>query len=293
MIPTSWNICFDSGLKGLNEWPCRRCRWRACRFGWFSIFWINSRTLALCACFTIECGNPGMLKSMSSSILSRIVSLSVLSVLISWYTSGSSCTATLCLSSCPDVSWVCSTLRLLLSSDEHAWTLITSCVKSGCPDLSEERDVFLITSCVISSCPDLSQFGLGIGWVGWKNFACRTTSPSGCRTTFEPNSLVQSWRSEIFGGGRGDMYAFSKKTSPVFSPDNFRNTISWECVVEGWLHSIESDSVSILSELQDQCNDPIYRVLVFLPSVCAGIVHDVVHLGQSFRDLYALCLWDQ
>ena len=40
-------------------------------------------TLALCACFTIECGSPGILKSMSSSILSRIVSLSVLSVLAS------------------------------------------------------------------------------------------------------------------------------------------------------------------------------------------------------------------
>ena len=40
----------------------------------------------------------------------------------------------------------------------------------------------LITSCVISGVPDLSQFGLGIGWVGWKNFASgRATSPSGCR----------------------------------------------------------------------------------------------------------------
>ena len=163
MFPTSWIICFDSGLKGLNDWLCCRSRWRACRFGWFSIFWINSRTLALCACFTIDCGNPGILKSMSSSILSRIVSLSVLSILILWYTSGSSCTATLCLSGCPDLSWVCSTSRLLLSSDEHAWPLITSCVISGCPDRS--------------------QIGFGIGWVGWKNFACRATSSCGCRAT--------------------------------------------------------------------------------------------------------------
>ena len=25
-----------------------------------------------------------------------------------------------------------------------------------------------------SSRPDLSRTGLGVGWVGWKNFACRT-----------------------------------------------------------------------------------------------------------------------
>ena len=48
----------------------------------------NSRTLALCNCFTVECGSPGMLKSMSSSILSRRNSLSVLSVVISRCTSG-------------------------------------------------------------------------------------------------------------------------------------------------------------------------------------------------------------
>ena len=43
----------------------------------------NSRTLALCNCFTVECGSPGILKSMSSSILSRINSLSMLSTSIS------------------------------------------------------------------------------------------------------------------------------------------------------------------------------------------------------------------
>ena len=95
---------------------------------WFSIFWINSRTLAFCACFTIECGSPGILKSMSATILSRIVSLSVLSVSASRYTSRSSCTATVCLTGRPVLSWVCWTLRLLLSSNERVWTLITSCV---------------------------------------------------------------------------------------------------------------------------------------------------------------------
>ena len=104
---------------------CRRSCWRACRFGWFSIFWTNSRTLALCACFTIECGSPGVFKSMSSSILSRIVSLSVLSFLISWFTSGAARSAISCLSGSPDRSWVCSTR---ISSDRFV-------VISGCPSM--------------------------------------------------------------------------------------------------------------------------------------------------------------
>ena len=51
--------------------------------GWFPIFSINSRTLALYNCFTIECGSPGIVEIHVSSILSRIHSLSVLSVWIS------------------------------------------------------------------------------------------------------------------------------------------------------------------------------------------------------------------
>ena len=48
--------------------------------------------------------------------------------------------------------------------------------------------------------PDLSRIGFGVGWVDWKNLACRTTSPSGCRTAspsgcrtfFEPRDVVRS-----------------------------------------------------------------------------------------------------
>ena len=86
-----------------------------------------------------------------------------------------------------------------------------------------------LPSCMSSSRPDLSRIGFGVGWVGWKIFACRATSPcgcratspSGCRATFGPNSHVRSCFSEIFGGGRGDMHAFSYKTSPVFSLTTF------------------------------------------------------------------------
>ena len=212
MFPTSRIICFDSGLKGLNDWLCRRSCWRACRFGWFSIFWICCRTLVLCACFTTECGSPGILKStsasfiiigswssswttMDSSILLRSTSSSTLSVLASWHTWESSCAAAVwrVATSRPVLSWVCSTLRLLLSSDERVW--FTS-VSTGRPVLSEElssslkeltlisweRDVFL-PSFMLSSRPDLSRIGFGVGWVDWKNVACLATSPSGCRTT--------------------------------------------------------------------------------------------------------------
>ena len=61
--------------------------------------------------------------------------------------------------------------------------------------------------------PALSR--IGFGWVARKIFACRATSPCGCRATFEPNSLFHSCFSEIFGGGRGDIKTFSYMTSSV------------------------------------------------------------------------------
>ena len=66
--------------EGLNDCFCRRSCWRACLFGWFSIFWIYCRTLVFCVFFTMECGSPGISKSVSASILSRIISLLMLIV---------------------------------------------------------------------------------------------------------------------------------------------------------------------------------------------------------------------
>ena len=63
-----------------------------------------------CNCFTVECGSPGMLKSMSSSLISRLNALSVLSNAISRCTSGACCSFTMCVlellcsSGCPDRS---------------------------------------------------------------------------------------------------------------------------------------------------------------------------------------------
>ena len=63
ILRTSIIFFFDFLLNGSWAWICRRTCWRACRSGWFSIFWINSRPLVPCACFTTECGNLGIWKS--------------------------------------------------------------------------------------------------------------------------------------------------------------------------------------------------------------------------------------
>ena len=167
---------------------------------------------------------------MDFSILLRSTSLT-LSVSASWHTWESSCTAAVLATGRPVLSWVCSTLRLLLSSDERVW--ITS-VSTGRPVLSEELSEFFVKRIhtdllrtgrfsfilhVIRSPRSVTNWIWS--WLGrLENLVCRTTSPSGCRTASEHNSLVHSWRSE-FGGGRGDMHTFSFKTSPVFSLTTF------------------------------------------------------------------------
>ena len=109
MLPTSWIIFFDSGLNGLYAWFCRRSCWRACRSGWFSIFWINFRTLVLCACFTTECGNPRIRKSMFTSF----------SIVCSWLKLSWSTTGLLVLSR----SVLSPTLNVSLSWQERVWEL--------------------------------------------------------------------------------------------------------------------------------------------------------------------------
>ena len=56
-----------------------------------------------------------------------------------------------------------------------------------------------LPSCMSSSRPDLSRIGLGVGWVGWKNFACRATSPCCCRAVVEQlsNPILLSIRASV------------------------------------------------------------------------------------------------
>ena len=52
--------------------------------------------LTPCDCFTAECDNPGMLKSMFSSLIARLNSLSVLNDAMSRFSSGANCSFTVC-----------------------------------------------------------------------------------------------------------------------------------------------------------------------------------------------------
>ena len=194
---------FIFGCKGIDmiDFGCRsRCR--ACRFWWFSIFWIKSRTLTSCNKFTAECGTPGMLKSMSSSLILRLNSLSVLNDAswrcISWtYCSFFVCAVELLRSSgCPVPSCVCSTRVFFrqITSFSHARR------DFRCLDLSEtqsfswkpfpliwwEWDVSPLTTNTHLACPQAALFDyrLVMGLVRWvgRHVAC-WTSPRDCRTT--------------------------------------------------------------------------------------------------------------
>ena len=140
-----------------------------------------------------------------------------------------------------DLSRVCSTLRILLSSDKHVW--FTS-VSTGRPVLSEElssplRELTLISwepdvflpSFMLPSSLNLSRigFGVGLGWLEKLDWSNNFSFWLPNNFFFKRNSLVHSWRSEIFDGNRSDMYAFSYRTSPVFNLTTFGIPISWKC----------------------------------------------------------------
>ena len=172
--------------------------------GGSQLFWINSRTLVLCACFTMECGSPGIRKSMSASftiidwltswsatdlsVFSRSISSPTLNVSLSWTERVWELSDTVIMScvitGLPVPSCACSTLKSFLSSNERAWIILVSL--TGLPVRSEpgssrkeltsiswERDVFLssctpITACVITRFSVLSRIGFRIGWFDWK-----------------------------------------------------------------------------------------------------------------------------
>ena len=115
-----------------------------------------------------------------------------------------------------------------------SWLVICVTADNGCPRSIMDNSFFMKTTCFDLlgtgrfSCtwrgpwvaPDNGShhsimIWIGFGWVSWKLFAFRTTSPSGCRATSEPNSFIQSCFKEIFGGSRGDANTFSYMTSPV------------------------------------------------------------------------------
>ena len=110
--------------------------------------WINSRTLVLCACFTTECGCPGIRKSMFASftifctwlkfswsitglsVLSRSVLSPTLNVSLSWtervWELSGTFSVFISITRLLVLSCAFSTLGSLLSSDERAWIPLVS-----------------------------------------------------------------------------------------------------------------------------------------------------------------------
>ena len=213
---------------------------------------------------------------MDFSILSRSTSSSMLSVLASWYTWESSCTAAVSVTSRPVLSWVGSTLRLLLCSDERVWF---ASVSTGRPVLSEElssslkeltlisweRDVFL-SSCMSSGRPDLSRIGLRIGWFAWKLLdSCPTSGRWSLSMFWTQFSFPFVFQGDLWWRPRWHVYWFENDFSS-FHPNNFSEYNKQEVFLKD--ACIRPNLMEFQSFLLSKFDvDPIHRVLM-LPPCC-------------------------
>ena len=178
------------------------------------------------ACFTTECGNPDILKSMSTT----------------WNIEDEpiGCPITTGL---PFLSWSASSSKLVFLQSREKRVSISWAL---------ERDVFSVTT----GLPVLSWFGFGFGWVGWE--------PSACRATSEPNSFIQSCFKEIFGGSRGDVYTFRIQRLQ-FPSEQLSGYNKLGVYREEWWRSIASDRTSVLSFGASLMSTQLHCVLMFLP----------------------------
>ena len=78
--------------------------------------------------------------------------------------------------------------------------------------------------CSLTGLTVLDNWVFGVGWICWESLLLPETS--------ESNYFIQLSLKEIFGGSRGDICTFSQIISPDSITNNFRDTISWECVVK-------------------------------------------------------------
>ena len=130
--------------------------------------------MALCICFTIECGSPGILKTMSSSMISRLTHCRCRAFwaydTLQSHLVMQQCVYQIAQSCCLQMNVFVHWSRLAWYQVALIWR--TEFFVEILTLISWERDIFLpswttITSCVIPSCPDLPRIGFGIGWVGW------------------------------------------------------------------------------------------------------------------------------
>ena len=129
----------------------------------------------------------------------------------------------------------------------------------------------------------LDNWVFGFGWIRWVSLLLPATS--------ESNSFIKLSLKEIVGGGRGDTYTFLVYDFSRFHHNNFRDTISWRCIVKddcitSCLMELQSFS---LSKLQI---DPITQYSGVFSTSCACTMQDVVWSSQAHADLCDPCPWD-
>ena len=227
---------------------CCKSAWRASRWRWLSIFFTSSRTRKFSAWFTTPCGNPDTLKAMSisSSCVNKPMDCPLskgLSVLV----------------------WPASTVS------SASLSLSTGSTDTG-TQLWLNDDAFTVLEFVFSR-PNKTSFP--ISWVN---------EPDGCSLTGLPvldnwvfwfwldsldvfaassNFWIQFFHPIIFEGNlwrrsRWRIY-FLENDFSRFHQNNFRDTISWECVVK-------DDCVpSCLIELQSLVNYTSRASIVIWP----------------------------
>ena len=175
---------------------------------------------------TTECGNPYTLKSISTSLNVEDEPIG--------------CPITTGLTV---LSWSASSSKLVFWQSRKKRASISWAL---------EQDVFSITT----GLPVLSWFGFGFGWVGWE--------PSACRAAPEPNSFIQScFKENLWRLSRWFIYFFVRNFFS-FHPNNFRDTISWECIVK--TDGVRSRPRELQSFPQSKIDvDPTHCVLMSLP----------------------------
>ena len=204
--------------------------------------------------FSIVCSCPRLSWTTTGlSVLSRSVSSSMLSLMLSWQERLWQPSRTLFVwqltTGCPvrSCAALSSTLRLLLSS-EPVWYAPVS--KTGCPVLSNltnssweervsiywERDAFLpldtfFASVPTTGCPVLSWSGFGVGCFDGERELLHNLSIWSLSIFWTQVSLPIMFQRDLWTRPRWHENFFEKDFSS-FHPEKFRKTVNWKFFVK-------------------------------------------------------------